>query len=356
MKRSFLISLFSLFTIVAVAQKPYTVSGFFKSKYQGKVYLRHGIEVDSVYSKDGRFVFKGKVGLPENSFINIESKLQQGLTPFYIEGGNIYLEIDTLTTAVFTSRGERKSLQVNAKPDKQSKTDQLIDSVSKMITASIKDVQDAELKNIAIRKIVLNFLYSEPNTIASTVILERNIRIFNPEKLREIYQQLSPEIKQSQSGLSILGATITKMPITIGEKIADFAQKDVNGKLISIQSLRGKYVLIDFWASWCIPCRQENPIVVKAYQQYRDKGFEVFGVSLDDKKERWLKVIKDDKLPWLQVSDLNGWNNEVAKMFNIRSIPDNILIDREGKVLARGLRGDDLNKKLQEIFSKAAEK
>lgn len=356
MKRSLLILLLSLFMLTAFAQKPYRITGVFKSKYKGKVYLQHGMERDSVYSSDGKFVFKGKVGIPENSFVNVESKLQQGIAPFYIEGGNISLEVDTLTTIVHTSKGARKSLDVNAKPDKQSETDKLIDSVSKLMAERIKEVQDAELKNIEIRKIVLNFLSSKPNTIASTVILERNTRSFSKEQVKEFYQKLSPEIKISESGKNILGSTIKQVPMVIGEKISDFAQNGVNGEVISVQSLRGKYVLIDFWASWCIPCRDENPGVVKAYQQFRGKGFEVLGVSLDDKKERWVKAIKDDKLTWLHVSDLNGLNNQVAKMFSIRSIPDNILIDREGKILARSLKGDDLEKKLQEIFSKAAEK
>jgi len=351
MKRSLLILLLSLFMLKPFAQKPFTVTGLFNSKYQGKVYLRHGTEIDSVYSNDGKFTFKGKVGVPEYSFVNIESKSEQVFTPFYIEGGNVSLAVDTLTKIVYTSKGERKILQVNAKLGKQSKTDKLIDSVSKLIAESIKGIQDAELRNIEIRKITLNFLSSEPNTIASAVILERNTRSFSKEQVREIYQKLSPEIQRTESGRNILGSTIKQVPITIGEKIPDFAQNNIKGEMISIQSLRGKYVLIDFWASWCIPCRHENPVVVKAYQQFRDKGFEVLGISLDDKKERWLKAIKDDKLSWLHVSDLNGWNNVVAKMFNIRSVPDNILIDRDGKVLARGLRGENLEKKLAEVFS-----
>jgi peroxiredoxin len=356
MKRSLLILLLFLFMLTTFAQKPYTVTGVFKSKYKGKVYLWHGMERDSVYSNDGKFVFKGKVGIPENSFVNVESKLQQGITPFYIEGGNISLEVDTFTTIVYTSKGARKSLDVNAKLDKQSETDKLIDSVSKLMAERIKEVQDTELKNIEIRKIVLNFLLSKPNTIASTVILERNTRSFSKEQVKEFYQNLSPEIKISQSGKNILGSTIKQLPMVIGEKIPDFEQSDIKGEKVSIQSLRGNYVLIDFWASWCVPCRKENPAVVAAYKKFKDKGFGILSVSLDDKKQNWLHAIKEDKLNWLHVSDLNGWNNEVAKRFNIRSIPDNILIDREGKILARSLRGDDLAKKLQEIFSKEAEK
>jgi thiol-disulfide isomerase/thioredoxin len=119
---------------------------------------------------------------------------------------------------------------------------------------------------------------------------------------------------------------------------------------MALSDLRGKVVLIDFWASWCGPCRKENPKMVKIYQKYKSDGFEIFGVSLDRKRKNWLKAIKDDSLTWSHVSDLKGWRTVVKEPYNIGAIPYTVLVDREGKIIAKGLRGAELEKKLVEIF------
>jgi peroxiredoxin len=136
----------------------------------------------------------------------------------------------------------------------------------------------------------------------------------------------------------------------IGTEAIDFIQADVDGKKVSLSSFRGKYVLVDFWASWCRPCREENPNVVRAYNKYKDKNFTVLGVSLDQSRAPWLKAIKNDNLVWTQVSDLKGWNNEAAAKYNIQSIPQNLLVDPSGKIIAKNLRGEDLASKLDEIL------
>ncbi len=130
----------------------------------------------------------------------------------------------------------------------------------------------------------------------------------------------------------------------------DFTQNDVNEKPVSLSSLRGKYVLVDFWASWCGPCRQENPNVVKAFNQYKDKGFTVLGVSLDQKKEPWLKAIEKDQLTWTHVSDLKYWQNEVAVQYGINAIPASFLLDPNGRIIGKNLRGEALTKKLAELM------
>ncbi|MFT5800938.1 MAG: peroxiredoxin, partial [Nonlabens sp.] len=137
----------------------------------------------------------------------------------------------------------------------------------------------------------------------------------------------------------------------IGAVAPDFSQKTPEGKLMSLSDLRGKVVLVDFWASWCGPCRRENPNVIKVYEKYKDKGFDVLGVSLDRSKAPWMKAIKKDKLPWNQISDLKGWQNEVAQLYSVRTIPQTILLDRKGRILAKNLRGADLEAKLAEIFN-----
>lgn len=138
--------------------------------------------------------------------------------------------------------------------------------------------------------------------------------------------------------------------LMVGGTAPDFSQETPEGDALSLSALRGKVVLIDFWASWCGPCRQENPNVVRVYQKYKDKGFEILSVSLDNKKDRWLQAIEKDGLDWLHVSDLKGWQNEVAQMYDVHSIPQTILLDPEGKILARNLRGPSLEQKLAELF------
>lgn len=140
--------------------------------------------------------------------------------------------------------------------------------------------------------------------------------------------------------------------LRIGGQAPEIDLPGPDGKNVKLSSLRGNYVLIDFWASWCRPCRVENPNVVKMYNKYKDKGFEIYGVSLDRTKESWLQAIEADGLEWTQVSDLKFWNSEAAQAYNVNSIPQTILLDKEGKIIAKNLRGKSLENKLEEIFGK----
>lgn len=141
-----------------------------------------------------------------------------------------------------------------------------------------------------------------------------------------------------------------------GINVGDFAPEinlpGLDDKMVPLSSLKGKYVLIDFWASWCPPCRRENPNVVRMYEKYKDKSFEIYGVSLDGSKEKWAEAIQTDNLPWVHVSDLGGWNSSVVPQFSIAGIPHTILLDKEGKIIAKDLRGESLESKLAEVLGK----
>lgn len=167
------------------------------------------------------------------------------------------------------------------------------------------------------------------------------------ENLASIYEALAPSAKQGPFAEFIDKTVASSAFGQIGSELPDFTQADVNGKPLTLSSLRGKYVLVDFWASWCGPCRAENPNIVKAFNKYKSKNFTVLGVSLDQDKAKWLEAIKKDALAWSHVSDLKYWNNAVAAQFGIQSIPASFLIDPAGKIIARDLRGADLDKFLE---------
>ena len=163
----------------------------------------------------------------------------------------------------------------------------------------------------------------------------------------ETLKKLKSDYDMQQSELSKQEQKKTASNSLVGKPAPDLAMPDPKGVMVSLSSFRGKYVLIDFWASWCGPCRQENPNVVKAYNQFKDKNFTILGVSLDEKKEPWLKAIKDDQLTWTHISDLKFWDSEAVELYGFQGIPYNVLVDPKGIIIAENLRGFDLINTLQ---------
>lgn len=176
--------------------------------------------------------------------------------------------------------------------------------------------------------------------------------------LKRMFSKLDKKIQQTPTGVKTK-ITLDKFEaVSIGKIAPLFVAPDTSGKNISLTNYKGKYVLLDFWASWCGPCRQENPIVVKAWQQYKDRSFDVLSVSLDEsgKRDAWIKAIHQDQLTWQHVSNLKYWDDDVAKLYMVRSIPQNFLIDPKGKIIAVNLRGAELQRKLAELFPEAVSK
>ena len=166
-----------------------------------------------------------------------------------------------------------------------------------------------------------------------------------------MYNALSKRMKNSEKVLGWVNKLEQAKLAVSGTQLAPlFTLNDTEGKAISLTSYKGGYVLVDFWASWCVPCRAENPNVLAAYEKYKDKNFQVLGVSLDEKRDLWLKAIADDKLPWKQVCDFQAAKSEVTKLYNVSSIPANVLIDPNGKIVGKDLRGKSLHDRLAELI------
>ncbi len=204
----------------------------------------------------------------------------------------------------------------------------------------------------AVEKISDGFVAKHPGSYVAPLAAIRLLQATQDgTKAERLYALMPANVKSSELG-QYLNQQIEESKINpIGSVIKDFSQTDTAGKPINIKSFRGKYVLVDFWASWCRPCRMENPNVVAAYKKFHDKNFTILSVSLDQAKPAWLDAIKMDGLTWNHVSDLKGWNNAVAALFQVRQIPQNILIDPNGKIIAKNLRGPLLDNKLSLILS-----
>jgi peroxiredoxin len=280
-----------------------------------------------------------------------------------------------LTGAVFAQQDP--NMESAAIQKQKAELDQALAVVQQKLVLCEKTYRDAQTKKIkydtiglgawraemAVLKMEKNkeqvvFIRRHPDYFISLLALAEVIGPLPTDvpALKKLFNKLDKGLRLTATGIKTKTALDKFDAVSIGRTAPGFSAPDTSGRLVDLSDYRGKYVLLDFWASWCGPCREENPVVVKAWKEFRGKNFDILSVSLDQpgKKEAWLKAIHDDQLTWQHVSDLKYWNNEVAQLYAVRSIPQNFLIDPQGKIIAANLRGEALYKKLTELFGSRA--
>ena len=339
---------------------PYLIKGrIAQLNAPAKVYLVQGTErLDSVTLHLGQFELKGAAASPSEAALVLErqGRLQDGwrdkmfggkmhrmfaespdrIRLFLEPGPVVVTSSDSMRTAHLAGgplTADYQQLQAATKP-----------ASDKMRFSKSQADFDANSKEYA--KAQLAFARTHPSSWVSLLALEQ-MRMAGPPQYAEVapvYAALTPAQRATPSGRQY-GEMLAGLKVTaIGEQAPAFTQLTPAGKQVSLADYRGKYVLVDFWASWCTPCRAENPYVLKAYNAFKARNFEVLGVSLDEERTRdkWVQAIADDHMPWTQVSGLEGFEGGVAKRYGIQSIPQNFLVDPSGKIVAANLRGDEL--------------
>jgi len=358
------------------AQGVFTLSG--KVGNDGppaKVYLLYRdvkrIVIDSTDVVGGKFKFTGTLQEPTAARLILDHKgvgyakttMSADMTMLFIYEGEIKIKApDSLKRAVFPGspinieyRKYQESLEaVNQEREqlhssyRNATEEQRADSIYTSEYYEANEQLDRRYRELQLAHVKAN-----PDSYVSLSLLkEAAVPFINVAVIAPLFDSLSERIRLSELGREFKAEIERRRALSIGQLAPDFIQNDQFDRPVSLSAFKGKYVLIDFWASWCKPCRAENPQLVTAYNEFKDKDFTIISVSLDrpGKKEDWLKAIETDKLEWTQVSDLKFWDNAVAKLYGIKSVPQNFLLDKNGKVIAQNLRGEELSKKLAEIL------
>ena len=338
-----------------------------------KIYLQTYVKgktlTDSAVLKDGKFQFTGTIGSePMSAYLILNDKgngiVYKDYKSIYLEKGSIVLissdvlknaKVDGPKTNQDNAKFEAMLKPVNDEYTALEEKQKAATPEQKQSPTYEKDNNKAE-KAIEKEENALNkkFIQENPDSYISLNALESYAYAADYADIAPLYNGLSDQIKQSEGGKAF-GDRMPKLKaVAIGAVAPEFAEADTSGKVISLASFRGKYVLVDFWASWCGPCRRENPHVVKTYNAFKGKNFTILSVSLDKPgaKDKWLAAIHKDGLTWTHVSDLQFWKSKAADLYGVRAIPQNFLLDPNGKIVGKNLMGDDLSDKLAELLGK----
>jgi thiol-disulfide isomerase/thioredoxin len=323
------------------------------------VYTDLGTEnIDSAEVMEGNFSFAGKLDFPE--MLTITSPESKDRISFFGENSKITIAGDFNAPDEIKITGSAIEDEYNAFNDKTKPFDDQLEAVVTEYRAIAESGDEAKLDSIEKAydavdsektKFVDDYIANNPASVISQYLVLK-FKIFNIDfdELTAINNAFDPSIQNSKYGQIIQQRIDVLAKTAVGQPAPEITQTTPDGEELSLSSLKGQYVLIDFWASWCGPCRAENPNVVKLYAEYNPKGFEIFGVSLDKAKDRWVEAIEADGLQWKQVSDLAGWKNAAAREYGVNSIPHTVLVDPDGIIIARGLRGDDLRAELEKLL------
>lgn len=324
--------LFATVSLYAQEKRTVNLTGSVNGVQEGYIYLQKFNNkifdlVDSARIENGKFEFKSSIILPELYGLTLNKER----SPFYIflESNPINVQLDTAAyyknTIVEGSLAQKRYEDFKTRP--------------------------SDLK-------IEDFIEEDPSSIVTAYVLYRNFSYrLSPEEIRENVKALDSSLESTQYVHVLKNLANTIETVLPGNIAPDFVSTSPEGITKRFSDQIGKnYILLDFWAAWCGPCRRDNPNVVAAYKKYKDRGFTVYGVSLDKSKESWVKAIQDDELDWQQVSDLKFWNSDAAALYGVRSIPSNFLIAPNGEIIARNIRGEDLQEKLEELLSLKSDK
>ncbi|WP_232793693.1 TlpA disulfide reductase family protein [Siphonobacter sp. SORGH_AS_0500] len=376
MKKTVIMALMCLPALSWAQSGAYTLKGKMgQLNAPAKAYLRYvkdsKSQLDTAVIKNGVFEFKGSVANPQKAMVFVDAK-NKGLRQvgrdhivyLYLEPGTI--NVQSPDSAVHASvkgpavNTENEKLKASLKASSEKMAALMADyqkaTPEQRQSKEFEEAIDKRYEAIQEEQKAVNaqFIKANPKSIVSLDALQ-DVGGSVPEyaDVEPLFRTLAPEVKNTEAGKAYAKKLETMKATAIGAVAPAFTQADTTGRLISLADFKGKYVLLDFWASWCGPCRRENPNVVENFQKYKDKNFTVLGVSLDQPgaKEAWLKAIHKDNLTWTHVSDLQFWNNEAAKLYGIQAIPQNYLLDPQGKIIAKNIRGKALGDKLAEVLS-----
>lgn len=365
-KRKAMKTLFSLFVLLLCTffptnEKGFTLNGSISGFADGtKLYLEDvtsgmGQMMDSTEVKNGQFQFKGqlpegvrKVWVRTKDFSDYKSFwLENAVIQFQAQKGKFrQAEIKGSATHSTESQFYASLTPYNKKVDSLQILRQK--DTSKVQRALLKQ-QISQLEEQKKQQVVA-FIQNNPNSILSIYEMNTWATTWGRELSTKLYDKLSPAIKKTPYGQNVGAYIALNQDIKIGGPFADFEQENLQDQKVKLSDYQGKVVLLDFWAAWCGPCRADNPKLLATYEEFHGKGFEVLGVSLDTRKEHLQEAVIKDKLPWTNVSDYKGDKNRAALIYGVTGIPDNFLIDKNGNIVARGLRGEQLKEKLKTLL------